>query len=87
MTIAGHDFALTASGRRCILYCSATGGTCGIPWLHVRSCRVEDIEVTPGLAHHGNITKSEYNEIRTEVDKEEAAIWDAVIDAASAGAR
>lgn len=56
-----------------------------MPWLHVRTCRVEDIDITPGFAHHGKPTRIEYAEIRTEVAREEADIWEAVIDAASAG--
>lgn len=86
-TIAGHTFAQTPGGRCCVAYSSQKGGTCGMAWLHVRTSRFEDISQTDLLAHHGRLTEMEYNEIRTEVDREEADIWEAVIDAASAGSR
>jgi hypothetical protein len=86
VTIAGHNFEDTSTGRRCISYSSVKGGTCEMAWLHVRSCRIEDIEVTDGFAHHGRLTKTEYAEVRVEVDREVISIWDAVIDASSAGA-
>lgn len=85
--IAGHTFELTSNGRRCVAYSSAKGEICWIPWQHVRTCRSEDVDKTPGLAHHGTPTNVEYSDIRIEVAKEEAHVWEAVIDAASAGSR
>jgi hypothetical protein len=85
MSIGGHTFAQTPAGRRCTAYCSSTGMVCGIPWLHTRTCRLEDIDKTLGIVHHGTPTAREFAEIQVEVIREEAAIWAAVLDAASAG--
>ena len=86
-TIAGHTFADTPTGRRCVAYSSQVGGTCNIRWVDIRSCTEADVEVPNGLAHQSKLTLIELAEIRAEVEREETAIWAAVIDAASAGSR
>jgi len=86
-SIAGHTFELTSGGRRCVSYSGAKGGTCGATWLFVRSAQETDIDASYAFAHIGKMSRLEYTEIRTEVLREEAAIWEAVIDAASAGSR
>jgi hypothetical protein len=84
-TIAGHDFRETPGGRVCVGHSMANYGPCGARWLHVRTATEADIERPYGFAHLGKMNWAEYREIRKEVEREEAAIWEAVVDAASAG--
>lgn len=86
-TIAGHSFVESSTGRRCAAYSMSTFGTCQALWQHVRTCREDDIGVAFGFAHSGTPSANEYAEIRAEVEREEASIWQAVVDAASAGSR
>lgn len=83
--IAGHEFGETAVGRRCTRI-SFMDEACGMRWCHVRSARREDVG-RHGFAHQGGLNEKEYNEIQEEKQKEETDIWQAVLDAASAGSR
>jgi hypothetical protein len=86
-TIAGHDFQETSTGRRCVAYASDKCGVCGMTWLHVRTATLKDKEAPFGFAHRGKLNDLEYAEIRCEAAREQLDIWEAVIDAASAGSR
>jgi len=83
--IAGHTFEETASGRRCSAM-DHTGKTCFISWLSIRDASPGDLN-QPGIAHVGNLDVEELASIVREREREEAAVWEAVHFAASAGSR
>lgn len=89
MRIAGHDFQDTETGRRCVSYSAhvTTPCICGVFWQHVRTVTEAEINGPQGWAHTGMLSATEYAQIRVEVEREEVAVWQAIVDAASAGSR
>lgn len=83
--IAGHTFEETPKGRRCTAL-DHTGKTCFVSWLAIRDADKSDLE-KPGFAHVGNLDARELDSIVKERLREEAALWEAVHFAASAGSR
>jgi hypothetical protein len=83
--IAGHSFAETCSGRRCIST-DCNGRTCFMSWLSIRDATALDLG-SPGIAHTGNLNDDELASIVEERAREEAAVWEAISYAASAGSR
>lgn len=83
--IAGHSFADTALGRRCIAI-DCNGVTCGRSWLSIRDCTALDLG-EPNFAHVGALNEEELASIVEERTREETSVWNAVQYAASAGSR
>lgn len=83
--IAGHNFEETSTGRRCVKHMLITQ-ICGARWMHVRTATEADL-AKQGFAHQGGLNDAELRQIVEERKKEETDIWEAVVDAASAGSR
>jgi len=83
--IAGHSFAETSSGRRCIST-DCNGRTCFMSWLSIRDATDADLGL-PNIAHTGALDAAELASIVEERAREEAAVWEAISYAASAGSR
>jgi hypothetical protein len=75
--IAGHQFANTPNGRRCMSHQSDGSGVCYRAWVDIRNATEADLGAT-GIAHVGKLNDAELREIITEREREEAALWDAV---------
>ena len=83
--IAGHDFQETSTGRRCVKPMLVIQ-VCGMSWMHVRSATESDLG-RHGFAHQGGLNAAELRQIAEERQKEVTDVWEAVVDAASAGSR
>lgn len=83
--IAGHTFADTAGGRRCI-DTDYEGNPCWRSWLSIRDCTADDLG-QPNIAHAGALNDEELATIIKERAREEDCVWEAVRDAASSGSR
>jgi len=86
---AGHHFEQTPNGIRCTSLCT-DGQLCDAQWSVVRCCTQDDIAKPRDLRHHshvGELNLTELSEIYKVRAEEEAAVWEAVIFAASAGSR
>ena len=68
MTIAGHEFRETPSGRVC--------AGCGMLWTQIAGTQRDDIGQF-GIAHHGTLYASEYEEIERERERIWQAVWEA----------
>ena len=60
-TIAGHTFIDGPGGRVC-KYCTRT-------WIYLLDRRDQWVPGAPGLAHSGNLTSTEVDELNAEVDR------------------
>ena len=67
MTIAGHDFP---NHGPC---------TCGIRWLDIRNTRQTEVQ-QPNIAHTGNLTAHEYEQIEVARGAEDARIEAAMME-------
>jgi hypothetical protein len=83
--IAGHCFEDTPSGRRCIST-DCNGKTCFMSWLSIRDATAADLGLL-NIAHTGALNDAELASIVEERAREEAAVWEAISYAASAGSR
>jgi hypothetical protein len=83
--IAGHSFSDTPSGRRCVSV-DCNGKTCFMSWLSIRDATDADLGLL-NIAHTGALNADELASIVKERAREEAAVWEAISYAASAGSR
>lgn len=85
MTIAGHTFVETGTGRRCMNH-NNQGVVCYRSWLSIKDT-VQEQCGKPNIAHNGDLNASEFNDIVAERQREIDAMWKAVSDASSSGSR
>jgi hypothetical protein len=65
--IAGHDFVNGVCERLL-----ANGGRCGRRWVDIRSCASDPSSIyKPDVAHYGNLTAEEWEQIRQKVQHED----------------
>ena len=82
-TIAGHYFTDSPHGRICVAVLSG-GAVCHRRWLDIRNATSADIG-KPHIAHIGNLTTTEAEQIAAERDREDIRIREATLAAAGYG--